>query len=201
MITAVAQGHQAAVSIDLFCQGESVTERLAPGTNLVSQKMGIHEWSYASQVEDDQRYKVPLVATDKALADLHQEVELGFDAATALKEAERCLNCDAQTVFTTESCIECDACVDICPTECLTMTMDQEEEQLRQNLTAAANNPDQLLYVSDPLTTGRVMVKDENVCLHCGLCRTLSDGCLGYAKVFYKVTHAHQKKAAKVCQL
>ncbi|MGH1487144.1 MAG: FAD-dependent oxidoreductase [Cellvibrionaceae bacterium] len=197
VITAVAQGHQAAISIDLFCQGESINERPEPGSHLVSQKMGIHEWSYDSQVEDDQRYKVPLIDTEKALSDLHQEVELGFDAGLALKEAERCLNCDAQTVFTAESCIECDACVDICPTNCLTMAPDQDEAQLRQNLTAPANNLDQLLYVSDSLQTGRAMVKDEDVCLHCGLCaERCPTGAWDMQRFSFKVT-----KAGKVCLL
>ena len=197
VITAVAQGHQAAISIDLFCQKQDVNKRPAPGSNLVSQKMGIHEWSYDSQVEDDPRYKVPLIATDKALADLHQEVELGFDPQLALKEAERCLNCDAQTVFTAESCIECDACIDICPTDCLTMTMDAEESQLRQRLTAPANNTDQLLYVSDKLKTERVMVKDEDVCLHCGLCaERCPTAAWDMQKFTYQVT-----KASNLCQL
>jgi NADPH-dependent glutamate synthase beta subunit-like oxidoreductase len=197
VITAVAQGHQAAISIDLFCQGESVAERPTPGSNLVSQKMGVHEWSYDSKVEDDDRYKVPLVDMQKALANIHQEVELGFDLATAFKEAERCLNCDAQTVFVADSCIECDACVDICPTDCLTMTLDADEAHLRQQLTAPASNLEQLLYVSDQLNTGRVMVKDEDVCLHCGLCaERCPTGAWDMQKFSYKVT-----KAGKMCML
>ena len=197
VITAVAQGHQAAISIDLHCQQQNINDRPAPGSNLVSQKMGIHEWSYDSQVEDDARYKVPLIATDKALADLHQEVELGFDPQLALKEAERCLNCDAQTIFTAENCIECDACIDICPTDCLTMTMDAEESQLRQQLTAPANNTNQLLYVSDQLKTERVMVKDEDVCLHCGLCaERCPTAAWDMQKFTYQVT-----KAGNLCQL
>ncbi|MGH1440653.1 MAG: FAD-dependent oxidoreductase [Cellvibrionaceae bacterium] len=197
VITAVAQGHQAAVSIDLFCQGETITDRPLPGSNLVSQKMGIHEWSFDSKVEDDERHQVPLVDTQLALSDLHQEVELGFDVNLALKEAERCLNCDAQTVFTAEGCIECDACVDICPTDCLTMTEDREEGELRENLTAPAKNLDQLLYVSDALNTGRAMVKDENVCLHCGLCaERCPTGAWDMQKFTYTVT-----KAGKVCSL
>ena len=197
VITAVAQGHQAAISIDLHCQQQNINDRPAPGSNLVSQKMGIHEWSYDSQVEDDARYKVPLIATDKALADLHQEVELGFDPQLALKEAERCLNCDAQTIFTAENCIECDACIDICPTDCLTMTMDAEESQLRQQLTAPANNTNQLLYVSDQLKTERVMVKDEDVCLHSGLCaERCPTAAWDMQKFTYQVT-----KAGNLCQL
>jgi ferredoxin len=195
VITAVAQGHQAAISIDLFCQGESLNDRPAPFSNLVSQKMGVHEWSYDSKVEDDQRQKVPLIATDKALADLHQEVELGFDIQLALKEAERCLNCDAQTVFTVDTCIECDACVDICPTDSLTMVNDQEEDLLRLNLTAPASNTQQLLYVSDSLSTGRVMVKNEDVCLHCGLCaERCPTGAWDMQKFSYQVS-----KAGKAC--
>ncbi|WP_374972261.1 FAD-dependent oxidoreductase [Spongiibacter marinus] len=171
VITAVAHGHQAAISIDLFCRGESVTQRPPPGVTLVSQKMGIHEWSYDNQIEDDARYRVPHANLDEALSDRSLEVELGFDAETAFHEAQRCLNCDAQTVFTEKLCIECDACLDICPTSCLSFVVnDDEESALRQKLRMPANNPDQAIYVSDNLATGRAMVKDENVCLHCGLC-------------------------------
>ncbi|WP_027874384.1 FAD-dependent oxidoreductase [Spongiibacter marinus] len=171
VITAVAHGHQAAISIDLFCRGEPVTQRPPPGVTLVSQKMGIHEWSYDNQIEDDARYRVPHANLDQALSDRSLEVELGFDAETAFHEAQRCLNCDAQTVFTEKLCIECDACLDICPTSCLSFVVnDDEESALRQKLRMPANNPDQAIYVSDNLATGRAMVKDENVCLHCGLC-------------------------------
>lgn len=171
IITAVAHGHQAAVSIDLFLNGKSVKVRLPPGTNLVSQKMGIHEWSYDSGVTIDVRYAVPLADVEKSLKDRKLEVELGFDEATALAEAQRCLNCDAQTVFTESKCIECDACVDICPTTCITFTQPGEEVDLRTRLNAPANDLTQDLYVSEgKLQTKRVMVKDENVCLHCGLC-------------------------------
>jgi formate dehydrogenase beta subunit len=171
VITAVAHGHQAAISIDLFCRGEPVTQRPPPGVTLVSQKMGIHEWSYDNQIEDDARYRVPHANLDQALSDRSLEVELGFDAETAFHEAQRCLNCDAQTVFSEKLCIECDACLDICPTSCLSFVVnDDEESTLRQKLRMPANNPDQAIYVSDNLATGRAMVKDENVCLHCGLC-------------------------------
>ncbi|WP_372879219.1 FAD-dependent oxidoreductase [Spongiibacter marinus] len=171
VITAVAHGHQAAISIDLFCRGEPVTQRPPPGVTLVSQKMGIHEWSYDNQIEDDARYRVPHANLDQALSDRSLEVELGFDAETAFHEAQRCLNCDAQTVFTEKLCIECDACLDICPTSCLSFVVnDDEESTLRQKLRMPANNPDQAIYVSEDLATGRAMVKDENVCLHCGLC-------------------------------
>ena len=170
IITAVAHGHEAAVSIDRFLHGEPVTNRPPPMVNLVSQKMGIHEWSYHNAPSDDTRNKVPWAAAEKALASIKVEVELGFDAAVAFKEAERCLNCDVQTVFTDRLCIECDACVDICPTDCITFTVPGEEADLRERLKAPALNTDQALYVSATLKTLRVMVKDEDVCLHCGLC-------------------------------
>jgi formate dehydrogenase beta subunit len=170
IITAVAHGHQAAISIDLLCQGRPVTERPPPRTNLVSQKMGIHEWSYDNAVAPDPRYRVPLAPLEKTLKDRKLEVELGFDADTGFKEAERCLNCDVQTVFEEVRCIECDACVDICPTDCITFTVNAEEDELRTRLTAPATNLAQDLYVSAELPTTRVMVKDEDVCLHCGLC-------------------------------
>lgn len=170
VITAVAHGHQAAVSIDLFCRGESVRERPDPLTNLVSQKMGVHEWSYDNGVESDVRYIVPLAPLEQTLKNRKLEVELGFDRETGFKEAERCLNCDVQTVFEETRCIECDACVDICPTDCISFVPNAEEEVLRQSLVAPANVLSQDLYVSQDLPTTRVMVKDENVCLHCGLC-------------------------------
>jgi len=170
IITAVAHGHEAAVSIDRFCHGEDVRRRPPPHVNLVSQKMGIHEWSYDNAPTNDARYKVPWEKAEKALRSMKVEVELGFDLATAYKEAERCLNCDVQTVFTDRLCIECDACVDICPTDCITFTANGEEAELRTRLKAPATNLEQALYVSGPLKTSRVMVKDEDVCLHCGLC-------------------------------
>ncbi len=170
IITAVAHGHQAAISIDLLCQGRPVTERPPPQTNLVSQKMGVHEWSYDNAVAPDPRYQVPLAPLEKTLKNRKLEVELGFDTDTGFMEAERCLNCDVQTVFEEVRCIECDACVDICPTDCITFTANAEEEELRSRLTAPATNLAQDLYVSAELPTTRVMVKDEDVCLHCGLC-------------------------------
>jgi NAD-dependent dihydropyrimidine dehydrogenase PreA subunit len=132
--------------------------------------MGIHEWSYDNEIANDERYKVPLAAQELALKSIAMEVELGFDVATAWKEAARCLNCDVQTVFSKEACIECDACVDICPMDCISFVPPAPEEVLRRELTAPANNLGQDLYVSAPLKTGRIMAKDEDVCLHCGLC-------------------------------
>jgi len=170
IITAVAHGHEAAVSIDRFLNGESVATRPAPRVNLMSQKMGIHEWSYHNDVSGDTRFKVPWAKAETALASIRVEVELGFDAATAFKEASRCLNCDVQTVFNRETCIECDACVDICPMDCITFTSNGDEADLRTRLKAPATHTAQDLYVSAELKTGRVMVKDEDVCLHCGLC-------------------------------
>lgn len=191
IITAVAHGHQAAVSIDKFCQGQDVGERLPPMVNLVSQKMGIHEWSYDSPVTDDMRFKVPHADKDKALKDRKLEVELGFNVDTGFKEAMRCLNCDVQTVFTESRCIECDACVDICPTDCITFIENNDEEVLRANLSAPATNLAQDLFVSETLPTERVLVKDENVCLHCGLC---AERCPTTAwdmqKYFYSVAKA-----------
>ena len=170
IITAVAQGHEAAVSIDRLLNGEPLSQRPPPLTNLMSQKMGIHEWSYHNDVSNDARFKVPWVAAEQALASIKIEVELGFDAATAFKEASRCLNCDVQTVFNRDTCIECDACVDICPMDCITFTTPGGEVELRARLKAPATNLTQDLYVSAELKTGHIMVKDEDVCLHCGLC-------------------------------
>jgi len=170
IITAVAHGHEAAVSIDRFLHAEAVEQRPAPLTKLMSQKMGIHEWSYHNDVSNDTRFKVPWADAEKALASIRVEVELGFDAATAFKEASRCLNCDVQTVFNRDTCIECDACVDICPMDCITFTTNGEENDLRARLKAPATHTSQDLYVSAELKTGHIMVKDEDVCLHCGLC-------------------------------
>jgi NADPH-dependent glutamate synthase beta subunit-like oxidoreductase/ferredoxin len=170
IIWAVAHGHDAAISIDKFCQGQDVSERPPPEFSLVSQKMGIHEWSYDNDIANDRRYRVPLREKAVALKDVKMEVELGFDRETGYREAERCLNCDVQTVFADNLCIECDACEDICPVDCITFTMESDEADLRTRLKAPALNLDQPLYVSGSLATGRVMVKDEDVCLHCGLC-------------------------------
>jgi formate dehydrogenase (NADP+) beta subunit len=170
IIWAVAHGHDAAISIDKLCKGEDIGDRPPPMVNLASQKMGIHEWSYDNDIVNDQRYKVPLKDKAVALKDIRVEVELGYDDKLAFKEAERCLNCDVQTVFAEPLCIECDACVDICPMDCITFTANGEEDDLRQRLTAPALNRTQDIYVSAALKTGRIMAKDEDVCLHCGLC-------------------------------
>ena len=171
IITAVAHGHEAAISIDLYCRGENPAKRPAPYTNLVSQKMGIHEWSFDSEITLDRRFVVPQVETRKSLKNLRTEVELGFDLSQALGEAKRCLNCDVQTIFSPPACIECDACVDICPVDAITFTANAADEAgLRAALLAPALNWQQAVYVSAPVKTGRVMAKDEDVCLHCGLC-------------------------------
>ena len=191
IITAVAHGHQAAISIDLLCQGKAVSQRPPPLTNLASQKMGVHEWSYDNAVAPDLRYPVPHAPLDKLLKDRKLEVELGFDVATGYKEAERCLNCDVQTVFEEIRCIECDACVDICPTDCITFTANGPEEELRTRLSAPSTNLSQDLYVSAELPTARVMVKDEDVCLHCGLCaERCPTGAWDMQKFLYNVSRA-----------
>ena len=170
IIWAVAHGHEAAVSIHKLCQGEDVADRPSPHVTLVSQKMGIHEWSYDNDISNDHRFRVPLRDKKVALQDVRLEVELGFDRALGYREAERCLNCDVQTVFSAPLCIECDACVDICPMDCITFTVDGDEGDLRGRLKAPAPNMSQALYVAGGLPTGRIMAKDEDVCLHCGLC-------------------------------
>ena len=203
IIWAVAHGHDAAVSIDKMLNGEDIAERPAPGVTLVSQKMGIHEWSYDNQISAEQRYKVPWQDKKITLRDIKVEVELGFDVRTAYAEAQRCLNCDVQTVFTAKLCIECDACVDICPMDCITFTANGDEADLRKRLTAPAADLTQDLYVSGALKTGRIMAKDEDVCLHCGLCaERCPTGAWDMQKFLLDMTHAGpgcrkpQRKAA-----
>ena len=171
IIWASAHAHKAAISIHLMCQGKDIKKDRPPeGVNLISQKMGVHQWSYDAEHDDSKRFLVPHANKRKALDNIKIEVELGFDARLGLKEAQRCLNCDVQTVFTESLCIECDACVDICPMDCITFTDNAEEPELRTLLTAPAQNDEQDIYVSEELPTGRIMAKDEDVCLHCGLC-------------------------------
>jgi len=203
IIWAVAHGHDAAISIDKMLHGEDIRERPSPIVNLSSQKMGIHEWSYDNAISADPRYAVPWKDKRITLKNIKVEVELGFDPATGFKEAQRCLNCDVQTVFSDKLCIECDACVDICPMDCITFTQNGEEAELRGRLTAPAKNPGQDLYVSGGLKTGKVMVKDEDVCLHCGLCaERCPTGAWDMQKFLLDLTHAGhgcrapQKKAA-----
>jgi formate dehydrogenase (NADP+) beta subunit len=171
IIWAVEHGHQAAISIHNFCQGKATAERLPPGVNLQSRKMGMHEWAYANDYNPAERRLMPHVSLKERFKKLNIEVELGFTAEQIEKEVQRCLNCDVQTVFETKLCIECDACIDICPVDCLTITHNGEEADLRTRLKAPAKNVTQALYVSSALKhTGRVMVKDEDLCVHCGLC-------------------------------
>ena len=191
IIWAVAHGHEAAVSIDKMLNGEDIEERPIPAVTVMSQKMGIHEWSYDNEIAPDQRHRVPLRDKVVALRDIKSEVELGFDVALAVKEASRCLNCDVQTVFSSSLCIECDACVDICPMDCISFTGNGEEADLRTRLKAPARNLTQDLYVQDGLKTGRAMVKDEDVCLHCGLCaERCPTGAWDMQKFLLEMSHA-----------
>ena len=171
IIWAVAHGHEAAISIDKYCQGEEITDRLPTGINLSSQKMGMHEWSYSNDYDPAARRLMPHVDLKERFKKIDIEVELGFTAEQTIQEVERCLNCDMQTVFSAKLCIECDACIDICPVNCLTITENGDEDDLRSRLSAPAENHEQALYVSASLPqTGRVMVKDEDLCVHCSLC-------------------------------
>ena len=191
IIWAVAHGHDAALSIDKMCSGSDINDRPLPMVEILSQKMGIHEWSYDNDIAPDLRYRVPLRDKVVALRDIKAEVELGYDLELALKEADRCLNCDVQTVFTSSLCIECDACVDICPMDCITFTTNGEEADLRTRLQAPARNVTQDLYVANDLKTGRVMAKDEDVCLHCGLCaERCPTGAWDMKKYLIDMTHA-----------
>jgi NADPH-dependent glutamate synthase beta subunit-like oxidoreductase/ferredoxin len=191
IIWAVAHGHEAAISIDRFCQGGDVQDRPPPHVTLASQKMGIHEWSYDNDISPEARKKVPLREQKIALADIKAEVELGFDRLVGYEETRRCLNCDVETVFTDTLCIECDACVDICPMDCISFTVNGPEAELRQRLSAPAPNLSQDLYVSAALKTGRIMVKDEDVCLHCGLCaERCPTGAWDMQKFLLEMAHA-----------
>ena len=191
IIWAVAHGHDAAVSIDLLLSGKDITKRPPPGVSMTSTKMGIHEWSYDNDIANDRRYRVPLVDTETALRNVKVEVEKGFDPLLGFKEAQRCLNCDVETVFAAELCIECDACVDICPMDCITFTENGEETQLRERLNAPATNLSQDLYIAEGLKTGRIMAKDEDVCLHCGLCaERCPTGAWDMQQFYMKIAHA-----------
>jgi formate dehydrogenase (NADP+) beta subunit len=171
IIWSVEHGHQAAISIHKYCCGEPITNRMPRGVTLSSRKMGMHEWSYKNEYSAVERRLVPHVGLIERFKKLNVEVELGFTAEQAALEVQRCLNCDMQTVFAAKLCIECDACIDICPVDCLTIAPNGTEADLRSRLKAPADNPQQALYVSGPLPqTGRVMLKDEDVCVHCGLC-------------------------------
>ncbi|MBS1219191.1 MAG: glutamate synthase small subunit, partial [Proteobacteria bacterium] len=204
IIWAVAHGHEAAVSIDKMLNGEELTDRPLPAVTVISQKMGIHEWSYDNDISATLRQKVPWQDQKLTLKNIKVEVELGFDAKAGYAEAQRCLNCDVQTVFTPRLCIECDACVDICPMDCITFTPNADEAALRTQLTAPSLHPDQGLYVSETLRmTGRIMAKDEDVCLHCGLCaERCPTGAWDMQKYLVQMTHAGsgcrkpQRKAA-----
>ncbi len=197
VITAVAHGHQAAISIHLQCVGmDVIKDRPSPMVNLTNMKMGIHEWGYDSEVANDERFIVPQADKKLTLTNRKKEVELGFSKDTGFSEAQRCLNCDVQTIFSESKCIECDACMDVCPTACITFTENNTEEILRNDLKAPSKNKQQDLYVSDVLHTKRVMVKDENVCLHCGLCaERCPTSAWDMQQFFYNVT-----KAGKICQ-
>src|ERR1700736_704168 len=171
IIWSVEHGHQAAISIHKFCHDEAIEERMPRGVSLSSRKMGMHEWAYKNEYNGVERRLVPHVGLVERFKKINIEVELGFTAEAAALEVQRCLNCDIQTVFAAKLCIECDACIDICPVDCLTITQNGTEAELRGRLTAPATNHSQALYVSAPLPqTARVMVKDEDVCVHCGLC-------------------------------
>jgi NADPH-dependent glutamate synthase beta subunit-like oxidoreductase len=171
IIWAVEHGHQAAISIDNYCQGLPVADRPSAGMNLISQKMGLSEWSYHNDYNPASRQKMSHVDLASRFKTLDIEVELGFDPEQTAREVQRCLNCDVETEFTAIRCIECDACIDICPLQCLTITRDGSEDDLRTRLSAPATNITQALFASEPLPqTSRLMIKDEDLCVHCGLC-------------------------------
>jgi NADPH-dependent glutamate synthase beta subunit-like oxidoreductase/ferredoxin len=194
IIWAVSHGHQAAISIDAYCHGRDITARPRPGHTLVSQKMGIHEWSYSNNYDGTRRMSVPHADLETSLRNLKMEVELGFDDKLAAKEVERCLNCDVQTVFAESLCIECDACMDICPVDCINFTPNAPEAELRTALRVPAFNKAQDIYVSGALKTGRIMAKDEDMCLHCGLC---AERCPTGAWDMQKYTYVEAQATAK----
>jgi formate dehydrogenase beta subunit len=203
IIWAVEHGHQAAISIHNHCQGRSTTDRLPPGVNLQSRKMGMHEWSYANDYNPAERRLMPHVSLKERFKKLNIEVELGFTAEQIEKEVQRCLNCDVQTVFEAKLCIECDACIDICPVDCLTITHNGEEAELRTRLKAPAKNVTQALYVSGPLKhTARVMVKDEDLCVHCGLCaERCPTAAWDMQKSYVQWPHAKDEAAAQAAKM
>jgi NADPH-dependent glutamate synthase beta subunit-like oxidoreductase/ferredoxin len=196
IIWAVSHGHQAAISIDAMCMGRSVKDRPPPGHTLVSQKMGIHEWSYSNNYSGEQRTIVPHADLGSSIKNLKLEVELGFDDRLAAKEVERCLNCDVQTVFEAKLCIECDACMDICPVDCINFIENDHEDALRAQLRVPSTNRSQDIYVSTDLKTGRIMAKDEDMCLHCGLC---AERCPTGAWDMQKFTYV-ETQASAACQ-
>ena len=186
IITAVAHAHQAAISIDLFCNDKDLKDRPAPHVFLESSKMGLHEWSYDNGYDEVERLSVPHADLKESLKNRKLEVELGYDDEMAFQEASRCLNCDVQTVFEENRCIECDACVDVCPEDCINFVQNDEEDKLRASLRVPALNLEEDIYVSDILPTSRVMVKDEDLCLHCGLCaERCPTGAWDMQKFFY----------------
>ena len=197
IIWSVEHGHQAAISIDKYCQGEPVDVRMPRSVSLSSRKMGMHEWSYKNEYNAVERRLVPHVALVERFKKINVEVELGFTAEQTALEVQRCLNCDVQTVFAAKLCIECDACIDICPVDCLTIAPNGPEAELRQRLKAPAVNPEQALYVSSALPqTGRVMVKDEDVCVHCGLCaERCPTAAWDMQKSTIKIPHAEDESA------
>jgi NADPH-dependent glutamate synthase beta subunit-like oxidoreductase/ferredoxin len=199
IIWAVEHCHQAAISIHNYCQGIALTERPAQGMSLASTKMGLHEWAYSNDYNPAQRQKMMHVDLPVRFASMATEVEKGFTAEQTRAEVERCLNCDIETFFVDSLCIECDACIDICPVDCLTITPNGDEAALRQRFVVAADNTDQPLFVSGPLKqTARVMIKDENICLHCGLC---AERCPTYAWDMRKFMLQVPYAGAKVLRL
>lgn len=198
IIWAVAHGHDAAISIHKHLEGSDLLDRPLAGMSLMSQKMGIHEWSYDNEILPEKRHKVMWADVEVTLKNVSMEVELGFDPASAWKEAQRCLNCDVQTVFEAKLCIECDACVDICPMDCISFVPDGDEADLRTRLKAPATNTSQDLYISNGLKTNRVMAKDEDVCLHCGLCaERCPTGAWDMQKSLIQMVHATELECSK----